>query len=338
MKFNAVALIGGSFDPIHNGHIAMGEQALLQLPIDKVYYVPTKQNPLKKTTETSYLDRCNMIALALDEHEKMELYQNDAIYTIDLIHLLLQKNPNTKYYFVIGDDQVEKLSQWKNIEELLQLVTICAFTREGKRSESIYPITYLRLDNRVESSTKVREGFFEYVDKKVYDYIFEKHLYLEAIVANSMNEYRYKHTLSVIETAQKLAKAHHKDEAFLEDMYFAALFHDICKCWDTKELQVWMEQYFPDKLHAHPNVWHSYVGSMFIQKRFLIKNPRIISAIYNHTILEEMNDFNLVLKLADTIEPTRKNVPEVISTEAFIDLHKSYQMLEQKYREMREKI
>lgn len=335
MKFNAVALIGGSFDPIHNGHIAMGKAALQQLEVDKVLYIPTKQNPLKTHTTTSYKQRCDMIALALQDEEKMELYQNGAVYTIDLLTDLKKNNPNINYYFIIGADSVAQLSKWKEIDNIFKLATIYAFSRENEQVATDYPVQYLNFENHEESSTKVREGYFKYVDKKVYDYIFKNHLYLEEIVKKSVDEYRYIHTLSVVDTALKIAKAHNKDDKFLSDMYLAALFHDICKCWDKAKLKQWMELYFPEKLNTHPNVWHSYVGSKYIQKQFLITNKRIINAIYNHTILEEINDFNLVLKLADTIEPKRKNIDKEVEKLAYIDLEASYYLLQEKQKEMR---
>lgn len=324
-----IGILGGSFDPIHFGHVAMAQLVLDELNVDEILFIPTLQNPLKNPTQTDYEHRCNMIELALKP--KMRLEKNDSIYTIDLIQQLKSNYPKTAFYFIIGDDSLQNLAQWKNIDELVKLVQFVVISRDNKISETPYDVIKLNLNNHQESSTAIRSGEFKYLDEKVRNYIFDHQLYLENIVKNHVNEKRFIHTLGVVKKAIQLCEIHQKDEVFKKDMYMAALLHDICKNFDESVLKQYMEQHFPLKMYMPIPIWHAYVGSFYIQEKLCITNKRIINAIYNHTVVEEINDFNLILKLADNLEENRKTIFEDVNDLANKDLFKAFMLLESKY-------
>ncbi len=328
MNYSKIAVIGGSFDPVHLGHIAMAQTVLKHLDVDKVLFVPTKQNPLKAETTTPYSQRCEMLSLVLED--KMELYVSDYAYTIDLINAL--QTQYQKIYFVIGDDQVKQLHLWKSIDELLSKVQFVCLERNEVCTESHYPLIRLPFKNHFESSSAIRNGEFHYLDKKVLHYILDHQLYLNQILKQHVDTYRYNHSVSVMETARKIAVAHHFNSEEIKNIEIAALLHDICKCWDKDKLQVYMEKHFPEKLKYSYKVWHGYVASIYLKEKLCIDNTCILNAIKNHTILEEYNRFNLVIKLADIIEPLRQNVDNEVSELAFIDLEKAYKLWEKRYK------
>ncbi len=325
-----IGLLGGSFDPIHLGHIAMAKLALKELYLDEIWFIPTKQNPLKTTTNTSYKQRCEMISLVLEEN--MKLLENDSVYTIDLIQELNQSFPNNEYYFIIGNDSLQSLSNWKNIEELIKQVQFVVISRNNVMNESDFPVMRLSLENHFESSSAIREGEFKYLDVKVLDYILENQLYLNEIVKKHMSEKRYIHTLGVQKRALEIVQYHNKDEKFINDLSLASLLHDICKEWGEERMLPYIEKHFKEKIHLPTGIWHSYVGSIYIQEKLCITNQRVIDAIYNHTIVEDENDFNLVLKLADNLEENRKVIFEDVLELSKVDLKQAYTLLQNKFK------
>lgn len=325
-----IGLLGGSFDPIHLGHIAMANLALEKLNLDEVWFIPTKQNPLKKKTQTAYKIRCEMIELALEE--KMKLFKDDSIYTIDLIENLNQQFPNYEFYFIIGNDSLEGLSKWKEIDKLIKKVNFVVISRNNVLSNSDFNVIQLNLENHFESSSAIRKGEFYYLNARVLDYIFKHKLYLEEILKLHMSEKRFIHTEGVEKRALEIAKYHNKDKKFLFDLSIASLLHDICKEWSKEQLLPYMEKYFKNKMNLPLPTWHAYVGSVYVQEKLCIKNKRIIDAIYNHTIVEEENDFNLILKLADNLEENRTVIFEDVLELSKFNLKKAYDLLQSKFK------
>lgn len=330
MNYKKIAIIGGSFDPIHQGHIAMGKTILQQFDVDQVLYIPTIQNPLKKTTMTAYHDRCAMVKCALEE--KMSLYEADFMYTIDLVNHLKNTYHFEKIYFVIGNDQITTLHQWKNIDELLKKITFVCMARDNQITSSEYPVISVAFDNHFESSTQVRNGDFTIIANNVKDYIFQHHLYIESIVEKAMSKKRYAHTSSVIKTALNIADTFKYSDTLKQKLYLAALFHDYCKEWDKTQMLQYMEKYFPTQLHLPIEVWHGFVASVVVKEKLGLNDELVLNAIKNHTIVQDETEFNLILKLADTIEPTRKFIPEQVKKWAYIDVFKAYALLKEIYK------
>ena len=138
MKKN-IALLGGTFDPIHNGHIRIADSVLTQLPIDQFWFVPAANPPHKTETMFSFKQRISFIKEAIFKHQKKEdmffVYEddcreNDKSYTIYLIKELKSKFPNYNFSFIIGADNVTKLKTWYNYEELIEKVNFIVINRE----------------------------------------------------------------------------------------------------------------------------------------------------------------------------------------------------------------
>ena len=194
-----LAILGGSFNPIHLGHLHLALSAYKEFSYDKIAIVPAYISPFKtfcKETQTS--DRLKMISLAIADKPYMycELYEIERqgiSYTIDTINYLYKKFSDIegKVGLIIGDDLKEKFSLWKNSDELIEKTDIIIGRRNEKEDlnsclqKKDFP--YKELNNEVLniSSSMIRESilkgedFSSLVPKGVYDYIIEHGLYKE---------------------------------------------------------------------------------------------------------------------------------------------------------------
>lgn len=141
--------LGGSFDPVHDGHLAMvchvyHRLSSLGLPF-VISFLPTAGNPFKGTP-TDPIHRLTMLSLACDmlKHQGMttsidtsEIHQTPPVYTIDTVRTLARRYPNDERIFVMGGDSLASLHLWKDYKELLTYVKIWAFDRAG--SDNIVP-------------------------------------------------------------------------------------------------------------------------------------------------------------------------------------------------------
>ena len=132
-----IGILGGSFNPIHNGHLILAEQVKNNFNLDKIIFIPTTDNPLKnKLCEVSKNDRYNMTSLAVSDNKcfeasDIEIKNTGYSYTIDTIEELLRSDSSVKYYFICGADIIFHLERWKAIEELFECVTFIAAYRTG---------------------------------------------------------------------------------------------------------------------------------------------------------------------------------------------------------------
>ncbi|WP_459128958.1 nicotinate-nucleotide adenylyltransferase [Guggenheimella bovis] len=143
MEIKKLAVYGGSFDPIHMGHLMIAEQARAEYGIDKVLFMPALLSPFKeKQTTTDASERVELVRAATEENEffevsDLELQRKPPSYTIDTILLLKEKYPDTEIYFLIGADSLFFLEKWMTFEKLFQEVIFLVAPRPGSDLESV---------------------------------------------------------------------------------------------------------------------------------------------------------------------------------------------------------
>ena len=129
-----ICLFGGSFNPIHKGHIKIAKEAIKQLDLDELIFIPCQKNPFKKDINyASGEDRKKMIELVLEDKMSIsdfEIKRQGISYTIDTVKYFKNKYPNDELYLLIGSDNLLKLSKWKDIDEISNLIQIVVFKRE----------------------------------------------------------------------------------------------------------------------------------------------------------------------------------------------------------------
>ncbi len=137
-----IGILGGTFDPVHYGHIALAEDAVREAGLHEVVMIPARIQPFKQDREyASGEDRFNMLALAAgkDDHitvSKYELQQESISYTyLTLRHMQEFFGEDTRLYFITGTDSFLKIETWMNAEELLRNYAYIIGTRPGYRQD-----------------------------------------------------------------------------------------------------------------------------------------------------------------------------------------------------------
>lgn len=131
-----VALLGGSFDPVHLGHTAMAQAALKQLPIDELWWVPVG-HPWQKSRELTPAEhRVAMLhrAIGSDARQRVEcceIERGGASYTIDTLRALSARHPDTAWYLLVGWDQLVNLPSWAEWREVASRARLVAAPRPG---------------------------------------------------------------------------------------------------------------------------------------------------------------------------------------------------------------
>lgn len=138
-----VGILGGTFDPIHNGHLAIAENARSTIGLDKVLFVPALVPPHKQDKTISAPEhRLKMVELALKDQpffelSTIEITRGEVSYSIDTIRQLRQESPETEYYFIIGMDTLPEIQTWHMPEQLVRMCEFVVLARPGYDSESI---------------------------------------------------------------------------------------------------------------------------------------------------------------------------------------------------------
>jgi nicotinate-nucleotide adenylyltransferase len=132
-----VGIMGGTFDPVHIGHLIAAQSAAEAIGLDEVWFLPTNVPPHKPQSQgASALQRWEMVCLALAGHpsfkpEDVELRKGGISYSIDTVKQLLSEYPDYRFHYIIGADMVGYLPKWYRIEELAELVTFIGLERPG---------------------------------------------------------------------------------------------------------------------------------------------------------------------------------------------------------------
>jgi nicotinate-nucleotide adenylyltransferase len=142
----SVALFGGTFDPIHAGHIAVAEAAQKRFHLDRVYFVPSSRPPHKtKPALTPFLHRYAMVALGCSDHADFQPSTAEApdglaphvFYTYDTVRKYRREHPDDHLYFIVGADQFLEIPTWKNYEALLDSCDFIIASRPGFRVDAL---------------------------------------------------------------------------------------------------------------------------------------------------------------------------------------------------------
>lgn len=304
-----IAVLGGSFDPIHNGHLQIAKTAMKTLPIDEVWFMPTHFSPLKNGQCVSFADRANMVRLVIRPYRHMRLctLENEwdkPSYTIRTVKELLRRYPQHSFSWLIGDDQAKKFDQWKDHEELKQLIPFYVFSREDTSYDLCKGLIRVPMDLVAISSSQIRQGSgLSMVPNPVRNYMGKHGLYLEEMVQAFMSEKRFQHSVSVAKLCVRLAHAHGLDTHIA---YIMGLVHDVCKELPKTQAEIWMRHHLPAKLEEESAaIWHGYIGADAVRRIFHIYDKRIYEAVYHHVKGRGHTDYDRILFIADKLDPSR---------------------------------
>jgi nicotinate-nucleotide adenylyltransferase len=132
-----LGLFGGSFDPVHLGHLLVAQAAVEELGLDKVFFIPAAQSPFKpENAPAPAAGRLQLLRLALAgktnyETDELEIQRGGVSYTVDTLRDYARRFPLAEIYYLIGADNAAKLNEWREPDELARLAEFAAVPRPG---------------------------------------------------------------------------------------------------------------------------------------------------------------------------------------------------------------
>lgn len=195
-----LGILGGTFNPIHNGHLRLGEAAIKEYKLDKVLYIPTGYSYLKDQTDmTSGEIRLDMCKLAVKENpyfevSDIEIRRSGPTYTYETLEELKNIYPDSELFFITGTDTLVNITTWKKPERILKLATLLVACRDVEAGELNRLIKHRKLElggdiellnmpNVKISSSEIRrkasagEDIADMVPEAVLEYIKDNKLY-----------------------------------------------------------------------------------------------------------------------------------------------------------------
>lgn len=196
-----IAMFGGTFNPVHNGHIELALCAVRQLNLDKVLLIPTHTPPHKRyREEITARQRWEMCRLAVDGYKNLEVSDLEirrpgASYTVNTLRELHQNFPDAEIYLITGADMFLTVQNWKSAADIFSLAVICGVPRDQEKEKTLKEheavlrrefgakTALLHMPLIPISSTEIRErirnnlSIGEWVPPRVERYIREHHLY-----------------------------------------------------------------------------------------------------------------------------------------------------------------
>ncbi len=185
-----IGIFGGTFNPIHFGHLVLAEQAYEKLGLDKVIFIPSYYPPHKEnSTIVSANHRYNMVRLAIQRNPRFEISDIEVnrkgrSYSVDTIRELNRIYPKAELFFISGSDVSDQVSKWKSIDEILALSKFALAKRPGyclkRHNKNISVISITELDissSMIRRKIKTGQSIRYLMPMRVYKYIKEKRLY-----------------------------------------------------------------------------------------------------------------------------------------------------------------
>ena len=336
-KNKKIGLLGGTFNPVHSGHIHMAECATEHLKLDRVVFMPAGIPPHKELDfNTSAKDRLNMLSLALKDYDNFliddfEAYSDEKAYTyLSLQRIKSLLHDTSEVYFIIGADSLMQLDKWRNPGKLLSLAAFAVIPRgditDNECTEKIKQLTeeyggdifYLPCSKVKMSSSKAREYSFtsdnQYLDERVVEYIKRNGLYskmtdnrkIEEYLQKNLSAKRLSHVHGTVKAAARLAQLYGAD---IEKAKMAALLHDCAKHLDSSEILFLSKEYgfeIDETYQMQPELLHGVAGAYVAKHLFNVEDKEILDAIVYHTVPRlNMTKMDKIISVADLIEETR---------------------------------
>ena len=138
----AIGLMGGSFDPIHLGHVEVARQAKEAMKLDQVWFIPTGRPPHKAHLGADAAQRLHMTSLALQGLDwakvcDIEVFRQGTIYTVDTLGILTAQYPDAVFYYIIGADTLVDLPNWRNTQKVCTMCEFICIKRPGIDEDTV---------------------------------------------------------------------------------------------------------------------------------------------------------------------------------------------------------
>lgn len=298
-----VILFGGSFDPIHYGHLTMIQRAMKQMKAHEGWFVLADTPPLKDRQLASFEKRLSYIHMMIKPFDKLkactiekELPQPN--YTINTVTYLQQRHPDIEFLLLIGSDQASQFTQWKDYLLLLEKVVICVYDRHNdENSLNFVSIEGPLLDV---SSTQIRQGLSQQTHPAILNDMIKKGIYGQEMLSTYLSDKRVSHCFEVAKLMKEFAQVYPIDP---EVAYGLGLIHDLMK---QKEKDKELDFILSDNDKFAPEYeWHAIACHHVLTRYYKIKDHDFTNAIYHHVSGNSNSLLGMLLYVADKCERTR---------------------------------
>ena len=327
MKTNKIGVFGGSFNPVHNGHLALAKHAAEALGINRVLFVIDRIPPHKTLADgATDAQRLAILRLAVEDEpmfcvETMELEREGTSYTVDTLRELKERYPDSELFFFMGSDMLHSFTTWRSPDQIAKLATLVCTVRTGQNGgeqetaddlknryganvillDEVSPLSSTILRNRIHDALPVSDM----IPAKAAHYIYLNGCYepIELLpyyekLRQELKPARMEHTAYVLETAIALADRFGGDA---KKARVAALLHDCAKYLPEDRLLTYADTEPP----ILP-ILHAAAGADYAKTAYGVQDPEILRAIRLHTTGDKgMTLLDKIIYLADMIEPSR---------------------------------
>lgn len=341
MPKQRIGIMGGSFNPIHERHLELAICAMKEQKLDRVIFLPTgnpphKREGLEDAEHRFEMTRLCMIGLPKCSASRMEIDREGVIYTVDTLTRMLKDSPDLDLYYIIGEDTLLDLPNWRKPDKVFTLCKflVCRRSEDGELDRENLSLleqrgarlTFLQMKPMDISATEIRAQLASGIEPtalrpQVLEYIRMMGLYgrktglehadvIYGKLKQSLSDRRLLHSVLVAATARKLAAIHGVNE---NQAVLAALLHDCAKCMPLSEMQKIAKEHrlLVDKeTMQSTNLLHGPVGAVIAQRDYGIEDQNILAAIRCHTVGKVgMLPLDMIVYLSDKIEPSRRSYP-----------------------------
>ncbi|MGI6695411.1 MAG: bis(5'-nucleosyl)-tetraphosphatase (symmetrical) YqeK [Christensenellales bacterium] len=338
-----IGILSGIYDPVHIGHIILARACLEQMRLDKVLLMPFGK-PLIRKAEADANHRLEMLRIAIQGERGLKAskadIQKEPRYAVDTVKAVAANYPGREIVYIVGADKLPDISGWREARTLFAACTFAAYPRAGFNLPVLAEALRVR-GARVEelageevniSSSQVRARLRLLSDAPgmllpgVAAYIAANGLYqpdYAGMVRQAMSAARFAHSLGVRTVGAQLALAH---GAPIQKAGVAGMLHDYAKCMELSRLQAIAKKCrlnLPEEAMGSNALLHGPVGAQIVKLHYHIYDEDILNAIRYHTTGRAgMSALEMVIFVADAIEPTRKDYPGLaqIRAQAAVDL------------------
>ena len=348
-----IGIYGGTFNPIHNTHLNIAQNAKLQYGLDQIVFIPAGDPPHKCLDSLSTaFDRINMIEIATKglsgySVDLREIERSGKSYTYLTLLEYNDQHPEDELFFIMGSDSLDYFDQWKNPDLISSLATVLVAMREGDEKAVIADkmsdfeskfsgkFRFVEVETSSTASSTIREELvLESVPEGVAEYINYHGLYKPSFtyddvtnildkVKDEIKHKRFLHTIGVAHTAANLSMRWNYP---VNKAMIAGALHDCAKQMSDKELIDICNRKnisITDSELICPQLLHGKVAAIISPKKYNISDEDILHAISVHTTgCENMNLLDKIIFVSDYIEPGRDKAPrlEYLRQLAFKDL------------------
>ncbi len=325
-----IGILSGTFDPVHTGHVALARACRDFLRLDKVLLLPFGK-PLARQPEAAAQHRLQMLKIAAAGSEGIEVSEAELLkqprYAVDTVKAVAAAYPGQELVYIVGADKLPDIPGWREARTLFASCRFAVYPRAGYDAAGLaqgmrelgagvdlLPGAEINMSSsRVRAQLRLLSDVPEMLMPQVAAYIAAQGLYqpdYARMVRQAVSASRFVHSLGVRTVGVQLALRH---GAPILKAGVAGILHDCAKCMELSRLQAIARK---GRLAVSPQAMesnallHGPAGAMISKLRYHIYDEDVLNAIRYHTTGRAgMSLLELVIFVADAIEPARKNYP-----------------------------